>query len=497
MSTVTISPAVEQPRQPRLWQLLAFRLTVYYGGVLAVAAGATFGLGYAIVTSAMRGRTDADLAREAERCGEAYRIGGLPGSGRPDRDGRPGDRDERHLLPRVRPPAGGLPTTSDLATWTDATLPPPVPGRPADAYGAGHHSRLRVLTDRLSGGVLVQVGVTVQDDQRVVDEVRRLGGLVLLGLMAVAVPIGWVLARRALAGVARVTQTANDISGGAMDHRVPLAGSGDEVDQLAATFNRMLGRIQTVVEGMEETNDNIAHELRSPVTRIRGLAETTLTGRPGVGDYQAMAASTIDECDRLLAMINTMLDIAEAEAGVMPLAAGSVDVDRLLAEVAELFEPVAADRPVTVDVRPGGRAHVRGRRAAAAAGRGQPAGQRDQVRRPRRPGHAVGGGGGGRVGGHRVRGGVGDEHRAGDRRGRPAQRLQAVLPGRPQPRGRAGQRAGVEPGPGDRPRPRRAAGRRQPAGRADDVHAHVAGGRGIEATAGNAGDANVIQMMQR
>ena len=336
---------------PRVWRLLAFRLTVYYGGVLAVAAGATFGLGYAIVTSAMRGRTDADLAREADRCRDAYRTGGLAGlSARVESDARAiGTND---IFFRWWDGRGGRPLTSDLSGWSDARLPPPRPGPPVDAFGAGHHSRLRVLAAPIGPGLL-QVGVTVQDDQRVVEEVRRLGGLVLLALVAVAVPVGWVLARRALAGVARVTQTANDISGGALGHRVPLAGSGDEVDQLAATFNRMLERIQTVVEGMEETNDNIAHELRSPVTRIRGLAETTLTGRADIGDYQAMAASTIDECDRLLAMINTMLDIAEAEAGVMSLTRGTVDLSRLLSEVAELFEPVAAERGIRVEVAAG------------------------------------------------------------------------------------------------------------------------------------------------
>ncbi len=349
---------------PRFWRLLAFRLTVWYGGVLAVAAGACFALCYAIVVSAMRGRTDADLAREADRCGDAWRAGGVPAlARRVDEDARAiGTNDI--FFRAFDGGGGGTVATSDLSSWGDTTLPPPRPGGSADAVGAGHHTRVRVLTVPV-GPDLLQVGVTVQDDQRVVEEVRRLGGLVLLGLIAVAVPVGWVLARRALAGVQRVTSTANEISGGALGHRVPLAGSGDEVDQLAGTFNRMLERIQTVVEGMEETNDNIAHELRSPVTRIRGLAETTLTagltaGRAAVGDYQAMAASTIDECDRLLAMINTMLDIAEAEAGVMSLARGTVDVGRLLAEVAELFEPVAADRRIVIRVDVPAPVHVRG-----------------------------------------------------------------------------------------------------------------------------------------
>ena len=341
-----------RPGQPRVWRLLAFRLTVWYGGVLAVAAGASFAIGYAVVVSAMRARTDVDLTREAERCADAFRSDGPAGLQRQvEADARAiGTND---IFFRAYDRAGRPIAASDLATWSDTALPPPVVGPPADAYGAGHHRRLRVLTVRLpparSGGAL-QVGVTVQDDQRVVEEVRRTVGLILLGMIAVAVPVGWVLARRALAGVQRVTNTANEISGGALGHRVPLSGSGDEVDQLAATLNRMLERIQTVVEGMEETNDNIAHELRSPVTRIRGLAETTLTGRSEVGHYQAMAASTIDECDRLLAMINTMLDIAEAAAGVMSLARGPVDVQGLLREVAELFEPVAAERGIRVEL---------------------------------------------------------------------------------------------------------------------------------------------------
>ena len=344
---------------PRFWRLLAFRLTVWYGGVLAVAAGACFALCYAIVVSAMRGRTDADLAREADRCGDAWRAGGAAAlARRMDEDARAiGTND---IFFRAVDRRGATVATSDLLTWADVALPSPASDGSTDAVGAGHHSRVRVLTLTVGPGV-VQVGVTVQDDRRVVEEVRRLGGLVLLGLVAVAVPVGWVLARRALAGVQRVTSTANEISGGALGHRVPLAGSGDEVDQLAGTFNRMLERIQTVVEGMEETNDNIAHELRSPVTRIRGLAETTLTsGRAAIGDYRSMAASTIDECDRLLSMIDTMLDIAEAEAGVMSLARGTVDLGRLLGEVAELFEPVAADRGMTVRVRVPGPVRVRG-----------------------------------------------------------------------------------------------------------------------------------------
>jgi signal transduction histidine kinase len=129
---------------------------------------------------------------------------------------------------------------------------------------------------------------------------------------------------------------------------VPTTGWHDEIDQLAVTINRMLGRIQALVEGMKATNDNIAHELRSPITRIRGLAETTLTSASSNDDYQDMAASTIEESDRMLGMINTMLDIAEAEAGVINLDVTSFNFAAMLRKLYELYEPAALEKRLHV-----------------------------------------------------------------------------------------------------------------------------------------------------
>ena len=110
----------------------------------------------------------------------------------------------------------------------------------------------------------------------------------------------------------------------------------------------MLGRIHVLVEGMKTTNDNIAHELRSPITRIRGLAEMTLTGDSSEREFQEMAASTIEESDRLLGMINTMLDIAEAEAGVMNLKLTSFNFAGLVRKLCDLYEPLSAEKEIQV-----------------------------------------------------------------------------------------------------------------------------------------------------
>jgi signal transduction histidine kinase len=127
--------------------------------------------------------------------------------------------------------------------------------------------------------------------------------------------------------------------------------TGDEIDQLATTFNQMLDRIQVLVTEIKEMNDNIAHDLRSPIARIRGLAEVTLTTGKSRDDFEAMVASTIEECDRLLDMINTMLTISKTEAGVEKVSDDPIDITAIVHSACELFEPLAEEKNVALSCR--------------------------------------------------------------------------------------------------------------------------------------------------
>jgi heavy metal sensor kinase len=167
-------------------------------------------------------------------------------------------------------------------------------------------------------------------------------------LIVVAAGVGWIMARRAVSGVEAITRTAQKISGGTLDERVPVKARGDEIDQLATTFNHMLDRIQTLLTEIKEISDNIAHDLRSPITRIRGIAEVTLTTGKSLNDYENMAASTIEECDRLLGTINTMLMISKTESGVDKLSHEEIHLTVLVREACELFRPIAEDKGVSL-----------------------------------------------------------------------------------------------------------------------------------------------------
>ena len=180
------------------------------------------------------------------------------------------------------------------------------------------------------------------------EEFRHYLGTPLIVMILLSAGVGWFMAKRALSGVEEVTRAAIDITNGALDRRVPVTGRQDEIDLLAETFNTMVGRIQGLIGQMSEITENIAHDLRSPITRMRGIAEMSLTAKNSDEEHVAMAGSIIEECDRLLGMINTMLDISEAESGLMKLNEQNVDLVELLRDVCDLFQPLAEDRNIRI-----------------------------------------------------------------------------------------------------------------------------------------------------
>ena len=196
----------------------------------------------------------------------------------------------------------------------------------------------------------MQIGKSLEDDQRFMGAFRERFFVLMATLMVFGGLIGWFMARRAMSGIEEVTRTAVEISAGAIERRVPLKSRGTEIDSLATTFNDMLDRIHGLIHGMREMTDNIAHDLRSPITRIRGVAEMALTSGESMDEYENMAANTIEECDRLLEMIETMLDISELEAGAGNLARAEVDMTRVVEEACELFQPPAEDKGIAVVV---------------------------------------------------------------------------------------------------------------------------------------------------
>jgi heavy metal sensor kinase len=329
-----------------------FRLTLWYAGLFGTLSLMAFLWVYLDLAAGLNRQVDRQLSDDASEFEELYRQGGLkPLQHEFDREA--GTEGIGRVFMRLTSPNQKILAASNLHAWGGLGPVLPTDGvsvrRPV-SYATlslpDHSHKIRTILKPLGDGNFLQIGTTLKTNETLMESYRETFGTALVVMLLTGAVAGWLLARRAMSGVARVTQTAVRIGEGDLSRRVPLGQEGQEIDDLARAFNTMLERIQTLIGELKEVTDNIAHDLRSPLTRIRGIAETTFTGRTNLEGYREMASTVIEESDRLVEMINTMLEIAQTDAGLAELSEGPVDIRRIMQEAAELFQPMAEDKGV-------------------------------------------------------------------------------------------------------------------------------------------------------
>jgi signal transduction histidine kinase len=213
-------------------------------------------------------------------------------------------------------------------------------------------SQLDVETARLADGTLVQVGKSTESREDLLARFRAALGLVTLLIIAVAVGGGWVVTQSALSPIRELTTAVRRIiRTGKTDARVPMAGTPgreDAIDELTVLFNAMLDKIEGLVAAMRGALDNVSHDLRTPLARLRGTAELALASPADVERYRDALADCVEETDRVLVMLNTLMDISEAESGTMQLQRDSVDIVAVVERAVELYKEVAESKDVAL-----------------------------------------------------------------------------------------------------------------------------------------------------
>ena len=212
-----------------------------------------------------------------------------------------------------------------------------------------HHALVRVF--QLPGGFRLLVG-------RDLEERERLYHIVLvLGLAG-----GLLVSRRVLRRVDAMTETTRTIMEGDLGERLPVAGTGDEIDRLAENLNQMLERIESLMRGLKEVSDNIAHDLKTPLTRLRNRAEQALRTAGSDDEYRAALEANIDESDALITTFNALLMIARAESGQARDDMVDFDAAEIVHDIAELYEPLAEEKGITLEAQADGPLPVKGNR---------------------------------------------------------------------------------------------------------------------------------------
>ena len=350
-----------------LRRTLAFRLTVWYAAIFTASSLLAFLFFYLQIASILRERTDEDLVDDAGEFSTLLAAKGLEEVKQTmileaKNDG------EKKVFFRLLTLDGDVLGSSELFFWGPLSVNHSAlqqitkDNRPVfeSLLIEGRRHKARAAYARIGPATILHLGVSLEDNDEFLAEFRQIFGATIGVVMVLAGLLGWFMAKRALKDVEEVTRTARAISASDLEQRVPIKGHAEEIDRLATTFNDMLDRIQTLITETKEMTENIAHDLRSPITRIRGLAEMALTTGKAIDEYEAAAASTVEDCDRLLEMINTMLYISQTEATAGKLATEEVDVAGVVRDACELFQPVAEDKGVKLVVEIGAHFKVRG-----------------------------------------------------------------------------------------------------------------------------------------
>jgi signal transduction histidine kinase len=198
----------------------------------------------------------------------------------------------------------------------------------------------------MPNGMRVLVGRDLAEPERFRKVIRR--SLILaLGMMGLGALLIWYfVGRQALRRIDAVSVASNRIMGGDLTGRLPVTGSGDEFDRLAANLNAMLGRIGELNDGLKQVSDNIAHDLKTPLTRLRNRAEAALATKQTAPGYRAAIEDMIGESDQLIKTFNAILMISRLEAGYSQESMVEADLSEIVRDVIELYEPVAEDAGV-------------------------------------------------------------------------------------------------------------------------------------------------------
>ncbi len=245
----------------------------------------------------------------------------------------------------------GVGTVAPFAQAIQKTRVPE--NRPADIRVEGFAVPFRVASMRMADGSIIYLGLSERDELRVLRQLRFRFILLWPLLVLLGFVIVFSTSRRMLNRVQKITEAASRIGHTDLTARVPSSKRNDEVGQLGHTLNRMLDRIENSMHQLHTITDSLAHDLRSPLTAIRGKLEMSLSA-PTHGEQAEAVVSAIEELDRLTEFLNTSLDVAEGKADALRLSRSEIQLDELLKVMIDLYEPSMSEKDLRVSLSCGG-----------------------------------------------------------------------------------------------------------------------------------------------
>jgi signal transduction histidine kinase len=324
----------------RLFRTSSFRLTLLYAGLFSGSVRVLFVAIYAAIAGYMTRQLDRAIDAEISALGEEGRVAGIERlaaliSERASATPRTGTV---YLLqdPEGLVLAGNLRPRQPVVGWMS------VRGRSRAAEGEEPH-RIRARGMRLDDGSYLLVGQDANQLEQVEELIIRAFAWSAAATIVLALAGGMLMSASVLRRIGSIAWASRAIMAGDLSQRIPSRGVGDEFDQLAEALNSMIARIEGLMGGLRQVSNDIAHDLRTPLSRLRQRLEVVRRASPSIADYETLVDSSIRDADAILGTFAAMLRIAEVEATMQTAGFADVDLSEVLQTVIEVYESLAAE----------------------------------------------------------------------------------------------------------------------------------------------------------
>jgi len=339
----------------RAFNSSTFRLSAWYSGFFISCSILILVMTHYFLSSALLRADKTAIASELDRLIPKYNFQGLPSLQRELTDNKKIYRGKNPVFVRIADISNRTLFILNPNLWEefDLTLLGSHPlnnGKWTELSGVDEQIDLLLLSGRLNDGRWLQLGRSSEIREQALDQFFKLIFIIIPPLVILGVAGGTFLAARTMRPIKHMIHTAQSMVTGNYEARVPYTGSRDELNELAKLFNEMAERIHILITGMKESIDNLGHELRTPMTRLRNTCEMALQGGKDVDLCREALADSIEESDRILRMLNTLMDISEAETGVMKLDPKTIRLSSLLTPLGDMYEYIAEEKGVALAI---------------------------------------------------------------------------------------------------------------------------------------------------